>query len=213
MCTRSLKCLYALTLYLFILELLHPFTFLSQSPYAELLKAHTKVLSLTPEVAVVYLIYFINSWHLTTALLFPFVLFSKTLRARLKYVKERASELEAIEKANGASEPSTAYPILFFLLLLNGMVFNREEGTAILWGAMGQYSKIYSGHIYVFMGMLVLMVLWGVFCCVSVIRGVSPGTDSADLEKLDLSPSMDSMTAIDKSLVLVTVSPFISSRL
>ena len=208
MCTRPLKCLYALTLYLFILELLYPFTFLSQSPYAELLKAHTKFLSLTLEVGAVYFIYLINSWQLTTVLLlFPVVLLSKTLRMRLKYLKERASVLEAIAKANGASEPSTAYPILCLLFLLNGMLFNREEGSVILWGALIQCLEIYTGHSFVLLGMLVLMVPWGVFCCVSVIlKGSSVPEEDLEKALVGLDLGEESMTVVDKSLMLGAVS-------
>ena len=204
MFTRPLKCLYALTLYLFILELLHPFTFLSQSPYAEVLKAHTKFLSLTLEVGGVYFIYFINSWYTMTFFLLPFIFLSKTLRTRLEYLKERTSEFEVIEKANRASEPLIAYPILAFLFLLNGMMFNREgDGDALT-----QYSEIYDGHIFVFLGLLLVMVPWGVFCCVSVIlRGESLAVPDFTLGHLEKgSDSTDSMTVVDKSLMLVSVS-------
>ena len=196
MSTRPLKCLYALALYLFILELLYPFTFLSQSHYAELLTAHTKFLSLTLEVGVVYLVHFINSWVAATALLLPFLL-NKTLRMRLKYLAVRAAGLEAIEKAN-------AYPILFFVLLLNGMVFNREEGRrAIVWSALTQYSEIYSGQSFVSLVMLVSMFLWGVLCCMSVVvRGVSrPDLTNSEKGLLDPDPSTD-LTIIDKWLML-----------
>ena len=208
--------LYALGLYLLVIEFLYPFRFLDSTPETEsslvtALITHTKYLSLTLEVTSIFFLLSVQYWLTMTFILLPFARLSNTLRTRLIYLKKKF----VVRPLLATSPAIIPYLIFLQLAFVNGMVFNRAEGTSIFWGAFEQLYSVYyeSGLGLVHVGLFLVTLIYYTACCVIVIvrdvplpDSVSPSATESQQKESGSEQQAASLTLIDKSLMLVSIS-------
>lgn len=217
----SVKILYGLAVYLFILEFFYPFdhSFLDSESYVtKALLFQTEYLSWLLEVMAIYIIFFIQAWQVTMTVLLPFIYFNSVLRAKLKDVRRRADELEPEANDDGKSSIIGAYALFIIFMFINGAVFHRPEGTPIIKGALRQYSSTMHKHFSFFFTVLSLLIVFFMTCCIIVVikaykRASPPNTPSSfqgqqtkDLEVGSDSTSDQTLTKLDMALFLLSVS-------
>ena len=207
-----IRVLYNLTAYVLMLELLCSYLKVSQpdSYFTKALLIQATYLSVAFQIIALYFISVIQIGICMAFTPLPFILLSKTLRTRLRYLNQRVPQKT---QASESEKPPSIHPFFFVFLLLNGMLFNRAEGSPIVKGAIEQLRGLllYYGHAYVLLAMPLITVAYFSFCCVSLICKGSPeaGLESGQEKSLpqekvsELSedePTGD-LTTIERSLM------------